>query len=1577
VSLKLARYLSEQQETMQDENSMSNLDMPMISQTSDGAADDKNADKEQDMVDMVDVALGDGTTLVEIPINKPFPDDEESATSPQLEIGVLPVVQEVLAEGEEESVQEGGYEQENLAAGNDKEKLEGENEEDNVEDGEAAGGAEGETESFAIGEESSTAGISLDLSGPDLSPPCDAATVISSIGSVSARQSFFRQREQSLRRMSRYELEELRKRLKDEHENEDDEEAETIEDGTVTSNVDDEGWTKPAEAVGFRGSCLSHPCGRYEFAAVMLAFLAFLLCLVSTDRCDFVVLDAKLPTFFALPKRDVGLLQFETIAVETLTSKCMYWFDDPDMADIIYDPVWHAARVMSVTATFLGLFLVGFICTVSCISYEAIVFQKLALFSLSIPLLYGLSFIVLGSDVCLEGSCELGIGGLVLILGIIVWMMLAVVLYLIPGVGVTKTGQVTKARRSGLHLGIGILVVVCILVLVDVSVIFGRSTKQVEQEAPAPTASEQEVQDWAQEGEITMGPYPDVHDYVTLAGNGRIMSLIGKESVLVMEYHDGRRLWYPLGNLISANLDPTGWDPEDRVTKVKATASSLSEDGLVVAVASTNWADGSNGAGQYEFGKVLIWMYHPLSSKRWVPLGHPITGMDKDDAFAANVRLSSDGRRLAVLAAGRFGRLDPYVRVYQYDDVLENNGNWAQLGQDLRLDSSWTPSGFAFSGDGATLALGSLRTGQLGVVTVWHYDDNTDNWNRRGSPITSSSSSHEDRFGEVVDISGDGTALIVGDPGGVPAYARALWFDGEEWKQLGQEVQCNMDGRCAHDVSISKFGSMIALTGYHGSNQVARVYSLDGPQHRWLPVGGDIKGPVSDGSVESTSVDLSSDGQTVAVGTTFQDTQTLVWQYTGGLFIDVPLENNLAATGQMQVPDTNAPNASTQSGDVGNTSFHEINDNAAWNDSEGFEIMADIFDANFSDFVNGSHVGSNETELSFTPNSLKPWNGTKIRNDFAFFLFDSFPPRVERYDLLSREFLLPVMLPESNGSPTAVGIDDFLQIYVGFGAEVYRYSFDGTNETRIETYVDGDDIITSGIRDFHFDGDIVFINGGQRIVSVNGRTNTKIDDILTLNELVFGTSISHRHKRIFGRAADEVDTASGDIIRRSGVWFKEYDAQGSFVGEKLSERSSMMTVGAASKTWMFPDETRLVDDHGYVFSVTNNAEHVYTVDTRELLDIAWVGDDVMIALHRNGSLSSISQELTVTGSLNLNYTPANIALNSGEVLTFTHDLTAGNGIRVDVAYLEQLNPSLRGRPMNPDGIPFSPEFPFVSKDGRLYMLSKGHASLFVIEPAKNQHLESLKLDVIPKYVAYSSENHEVYTLREDGVLSKIDLSGGNKTESPFATLPSTPLGLSTAGKFIFVCDDAGSFATHYTFLNDGTLVSSMNFNHIDSEYVWSEVNRKMYFFRQADPTDLMTEHIFLNGTIGIRVDSFLNNNLGFEHPIRVDPAGHRAVLGSGIIHNARTLERLNVTLANRVLDIAFNKGVVRTIRNVGNDKVQFQQWHGHNYILTNTTEVNGRGHRLFALDENKTIALVSNMTGVPMAYVLDELFNTL
>lgn len=1393
------------------------------------------------------------------------------------------------------------------------------------------------------------------------------------------------------------------------------------EEPRITVDFDEESATVSASNTsslpeGLRGRVCTHACGKLESMAVILSLIAFILTGTATDRCDFLHLEnEEVPTFWDLQERTVGLVQFETIAADAKTTQCLYWFDYPDASGLLYDDTWHAARIMSATATLLGLFFVGFTSTFSCIPYKRQVFQRLSFASLSIPLLYGLSFVAFGSKVCLQGSCEIGIGGLLMVLGVIVWLLTSAVLFMIPGADGSvlngKKGMAEETRKRSPYLGLAMLTVMAIIVAVNLGVIFGRDMPETIDAPPMPLDSTPKHTDWIQAGETTRGPYPDAHEYLSMSGDAKVMSLIGRESVLTLEFDAARKLWYPFGNMISANLDPVGWGHGDRVTRFQVSAASLSEDGHVIAVGSANWAEPNQGGEEYEFGKVQAWRFH-LDSQRWIPKGHPITGKSIGDAFASKMKLSKDGRRLAVLASGRFGKTPPYVRVYQYDDAHEKNGNWVQIGGDIVLESFWTASGFAFSGDGSSVALGSLRIGRLGLVTVWKYDEDTKTWNRSGSPISSGSSSREDQFGESLAISGNGAHLVVGDPGGLPSYARVFWLNGSSWEQLGQDLECTLDdGRCAHDVAMSKFGTTIAMTEY-SYHQLASVYSLDILKEEWVQVGDEIEISKLGERAEDTTIELSSDGRSVAFGVTFQDTQTQVWRYTGDLSINSPLKPTeetlqpseaLATLAPVEHEDllssetsdmwefspTTFPSFSSeaQSHPENETISAQFNGNSTLpisplNETDAMDTKpqvpphqnssdagiedAELFEEDVEDFINGTEQ--------------QPWAASVIHDDVVYFLRASFSLEqsktvrqgngigttvVERYDLSEQAFLPPLTLSSKHGPASALGIDNEDQMYVGYGSDVFRYSLNGTDEVKIAAHA------KTTVIGFHFDGDLVFINAGQYFLTVNGKTNKNIKQYFAFNEMQFGTSMSTRHKKIFGRIPDEVAVVSGDIVRRSDMWFKEYNEEGTFVNEELARLDKeASSLESASKTWMFPDQTRLVDNKGYVFSVAT-AEHVYTLDVPDILDIAWLGGEVMIVLQGNGRLVSISQELRVTGILDLETFPTKVAVANGEVFTFSQDLGSENGIQVDIAYLGHLNPALPGRPINPTNVPFTPEFTFVDNQSLLYMLSKGHSSIFVLEPESKEYLESIKLNDVPRFVAYSAVNHEVYTLHENSVLSKINLAEENKTEVPIATLPAAPLGLSTAGEFIFVCDDAGSFATHYTFFKNGTIASAADWNHYDEEFVWNDANRKMYFFRQADPTDLMTEHIFENGTIGNRVDSFLNNNSGFEHPIRVDPSGHHALLGSGVIHNAKSLKRMNRALSNSVLDAAFGEGFVHTIRNLGDDMVQVQQWHSHSFELDKADEFGGRAIGVFALSKKKTVALATNGS-IPVAYVLDE-----
>jgi len=1393
-------------------------------------------------------------------------------------------------------------------------------------------------------------------------------TTISSIGSASARQAmvarrkeiqlqnmrFFKQPQQQqvpsaiLPSVSK-ESNSILASSKSGYEVEMDDDAET-----QVAGVAQDGRNRPARTSTTKPPVVGFLTRRrkFEISVVLLSFLAFVFTGTATDRCDFVqVGNDDLQNIWDMPDRNVGLVQFETIA-----NDCEYWFNTPAVFGNIYDTVWDAARIMSLSATMLGFMLVGFLCTLSCITYRATTLQYFAFASLIIPLLHSMSFIVFGSDICQAGTCTIGLGALLMVFGLIIWFIVALVLFMIP----EKDDQNTKAgsmeqnsdeiaeretlaairfQRNRLLLLVAIILVVATSAIVNVSVLLGHESGDVAFEDASSTATDPPEFDeqWLQAGEVTMGPYPDSHDYVSLSGNGSVMALIGKESVLVMDYDGTKALWYPFGGMIAANQEYNGLADGDRVTKVRATSISLSEDGRTIVIGSSSVAT-TNAGENYEFGKVQVWTYDTLS-RRWLTKGTPIAGRAKNDYFGSTVEISDDGSRIAVLALGHLEKLKPYIRVYDFD----SNGNWVQVGGDMELEYTWEPSGFAFSGDGSTIAMGSFRIGRIGLVTIWTLNPDSQSWQRQGSTITSNSSERDDRFGDAISLSRDGSVLAVGDPKESLGYVRVHAFKNGKWEKIGEDLHCNaVYGQCAHDVALSRNGSILAIAGYD-IYQTVSVYEMT-EEGTWNQVGPDIVGSEPKGTVQNTVVDMSSDGRSIAFGVTTHETMTHVWHYNGGDLSDIALQSSpiVEAFEQTEAPPVSPPNLTTTS-----DSDWTLQENVFVDVSE--EIQPEMFDAL------AQSMSSNET-------ARDPWNQKVHFGGVHYFLF-SLSSEIVLYDITAGHFLSNIVLPTTRGTPTAIGVGNSRNIYVAYGLNVYRYNLQGSDETEIEVEA------TESVVDFQFDGDFVFINAGRTIITLDANTGSLVGQFSSESALVQGTSISSKHKRIFGRTKEE--RTSGRFNHRSELVYKEFNDQGSFVDEIVTTPTEKADFSTAAKTWMFPDQTRVLDDKGFVFSATSG-DLVYSIACPEILDLTWLDNGEMIALHEDGLLTFVSKELVAVEVSKIAFAPLNIATVNGTLYTFAPDEASPNGIRVTPYNLElPAVSSTEQKLINATELAFNPEFPFIANDGLLYMLSKGHSSIFIMSPIDLIYIGSIPLAEIPAFVAYSDVNNEIYTYREGGSLCKIALdSDDDRSEIEIAQLSSTPLGLAAAGEVIFVVEQAGAYATHSIFSNNGTLLSSVGNNHVDKEYVWSQANEKMFFFRQADPTDLMTEHIYANGTIGHRYDSFLNNNSGFEYPIRVDPRGHHAFLGSGIIHSARDLHRLDVSLTNSVDDIAFTDNTVRTIHRAGDNLTKLQQWNGTTFELMKEVHLAGHAHSILAIDGATTIVLTIDTFGRPLVYTV-------
>lgn len=592
------------------------------------------------------------------------------------------------------------------------------------------------------------------------------------------------------------------------------------------------------------------------------------------------------------------------------------------------------------------------------------------------------------------------------------------------------------------------------------------------------------------------------------------------------------------------------------------------------------------------------------------------------------------------------------------------------------------------------------------------------------------------------------------------------------------------------------------------------------------------------------------------------------------------------------------------------------------------------------------------------------WVQSLRSGNTAYFLLGT-SPRLERYALTNGQWLSPIRLPSIYGSATAFTVDADA-LYVAYGQTVKRYSLAGSNEVHVINTAES-------VQGIFTDGDVILLNRSvylyARLTSISKSNNAVIAQFENYIDAVSGAAIAPSINKIFGRSLG---------ISPADITYVSYNHDGTFVDGGDSPHHG--DYPDASRTWVFPGDAKVVDDSGTVYS-TGSLTYLNSFGGT-ITDLDFYGTDIPIVL-RGSQLVAYSNALLPTGSYSLSVTPKNICVAGTNVLAFTWDAGQTNGIRVDTIPLAYLNPPTPGQPVDPHGLAYTPDATFLDKNGVLYLLSKAQQSLFRWNSSNQAYLVTIPLVGSPDYAAYSAANHKAYLAYSTGLIRQIDLNSTNYVETPFANLPSAPLGLSTADSYVFAVDGSGAWGTHYTFNTSGALADSVDWNYYSTEYIWSSVRQKMYFFRDdTSPNDLLWEQINADGVtyggeppggIGTYMDSPLHDSAGFVHPIRVSPDGTAVVLGSGVIHDATTLARLATTLGNSITDAAWASGQLRTVRTISG-VVQLQQWTQPNYGLGNIRQLPGSAHRLLELGPNRLLAICLQ-GGVPTFYVMDGDFN--
>ncbi len=300
---------------------------------------------------------------------------------------------------------------------------------------------------------------------------------------------------------------------------------------------------------------------------------------------------------------------------------------------------------------------------------------------------------------------------------------------------------------------------------------------------------------------------------------------------------------------------------------------NLSGDGLTLAAGGYR----NDGAGG-DAGHVRIYKF---VAGIWVQQGADIDGEAGGDQSGWSVSLSNDGLTVAIGAPQNDGNgaSAGHVRVYKFIA-----GTWVQQGVDIDGEAGGDQSGYrvSISNDGLTVAisarLNDIITGTFtndGHVRVYKFIAGA--WVQQGADIDGEANG--DELGWGLSISGDGFSVAIGAAhndgnGGNSGHARVYKFITGAWVQQGADI----DGDAAGDlignsVSLSDNGLVLAV-GAHGNDGNgadsghAKVFRFLGGI--WVQQGADIDGEAA-GDLAGGSVSLSSDGLTVAVGANRND----------------------------------------------------------------------------------------------------------------------------------------------------------------------------------------------------------------------------------------------------------------------------------------------------------------------------------------------------------------------------------------------------------------------------------------------------------------------------------------------------------------------------------------------------------------------------------------------------------------------------------------------------------------------------------------------------------------------------------
>ena len=267
----------------------------------------------------------------------------------------------------------------------------------------------------------------------------------------------------------------------------------------------------------------------------------------------------------------------------------------------------------------------------------------------------------------------------------------------------------------------------------------------------------------------------------------------------------------------------------------------------------------------------------------WTQVGSDLVGEVGEHDFGSRIALSFDGNRVAIGAPCKDDtRMAGCVRVYDW-----TGSQWTQVGTDLvgRAAGDSCGSSIALSSNGNRIAIGALCNDNCNGVNAGHvriYDWTGTQWTQTGSDLVGGANSK--LFGYSVTLSADGTRVAIGaklkayNPWRQAGHVCIYDWTGSQWAQVGSSLVGEAVGYWyGHSVALSSDGNRVAIgTSFSDATGHVRIYDWIGSN--WTQKGSglvDYANSKTFGKANTkwfgNRVSLCADGSRLAIGTFYKN----------------------------------------------------------------------------------------------------------------------------------------------------------------------------------------------------------------------------------------------------------------------------------------------------------------------------------------------------------------------------------------------------------------------------------------------------------------------------------------------------------------------------------------------------------------------------------------------------------------------------------------------------------------------------------------------------------------------------------